>query len=320
MSIPPQASPSPTELAAIESTLTTWGQLSAYLLDVKSRGTWRMSAPSFTVWVKECARRLLRTEASLWRCIASGRFYRARATVLLQRGTALPDLPYLPPDVSPESLELLAKISRIAPAPLLEEIELKALQGEMARGELRDIWETYRPVLRGRNARGRNTPVPRFDECDPGQRMSRAEADSLMALRKEGSAWTGHPGAEQYVVFPMDHPLTSAQAKELGIDAVMAVQASKGSNLELHGVQFRATTGPHDRADFLPVPAAVDAAWVVLIGITDPDLSAIPDSLGVLTTTRDKATVLRPAALQSSEPVAAREALLRALLLRSMSA
>lgn len=305
-------------LAAIEATLQTWGQLSAYLLDIRARGTWRATAPSLTVWVKACAQRLRRTEASLWRSIASGRFYRACCETLLQQGIVLPDLLYVPEGVSPESLELWAKINRVAPPALLKDLELAVLQGKVTRTELRKIWETYRPVLGGRNARGRDTPAPQFDEHDPEQRLSRAEADGLMVLRRAGPAWTGHPDAERYTVFPLVDPILLGTGMGLGIDVVIAVQPKGSSRLELHGVQFKATALLGELDDVLLLPECVDAGWVFFMEGPPPNLVRVPEPLGLLRVENDQCLVLRPAVRLPVVPVG-REALTRALLARCLT-
>ena len=303
--------------AAIEANLLTWGQLSAYLLDVRTRGTWRSTAPSFTIWVKTCAQRLGRTEASLWRSIASGRFYRGRCETLLQQGVVLPDLLYVPEGLSPESLELLAKISRVAPAALLNDLEFPALQGHVSRVELRKIWETYRPVLGGRNARGRNALTPKFDEHDPQQQLSRAEADGLMVLRRAGPTWTGHPDALRYAVFPLVDSIPLATGMGLGIDVVIVVQPKGSLRLEFHGVQFK-TTAPHGRLDdVLPLPECVDAGWVFFMPNSSPNPPTVPEPLGLLSAEQGQCIVLRPAVRSSDAPVG-REALARALLLRCL--
>lgn len=257
-------------LTAIEATLLTWGQLSAYLLDVKAREAWRSTTPSLTIWIKGCAQRLGRTEASLWRSIASGRFYRARREALSQQGVDLPDLPFVPEGVSAESLELLAKISRAAPASLLSDLELPALQGHVTRAELRRIWETYRPVLGGRNARGRNALTPKFDESDPQQRLSRAEADGLMILRRAGPTWTGHPDAVRYSIFPLVERIPLVNGIRLDIDVVVVVQPNETSALELHGVQFKTNGHQAESDDALPLPECVDAGWIFFVSNAPP--------------------------------------------------
>jgi len=308
-----------TDPASVEGSLSTWGQLAAYLLDVKARQTWIAGAASYTEWVKECAKRLSRTEASLWRCISSGRFYRGRAESFVKKGTALPDLPQLPPAVSSESLELLAKICRIAPPELIADIELKALEGKIARGDLRAIWETYRPVLKGRTARGRNAEAPSFDERDPSQRDGRAEADSIMALRKAGPAWTGHSDASYYGVFPMDHPLLPRHFRDIGLDAVVFVKPKARDIAELHGVTHRSL-------EQLPAPfqpqlmQSVDWAWVVVLGEEKPELGSIPPELGVLSTESGVVRVGREPISTEREPSVARDHLMRALLLRTLTA
>jgi DNA-binding transcriptional regulator YdaS (Cro superfamily) len=309
----------PIDPTSVEGSFKTWGQLAAYLLDVKARRTWTIEANSFTEWVKQCAKRLSRTEASLWRCISSGRFYRARVIAFEKQGIALADLPQLPARVSSESLELLAKISRIAPPELIKDIELNALQGEIARGELRAIWETYRPVLKGRTARGRNAEAPSFDGRDPVQRDGRAEANSIMALRKAGPAWTGHPDATHYGVFPMDHPSTPARFRDIGLDAVIFVKSKNKDTAELHGVTHRSLNQMQHpfHAQF---SKSIDRAWVITLGEGKPDLSPVPQGLGVLSTESGEVRVCREPISSENEPSITRDHLMRALLLRILAA
>lgn len=76
-----------------------------------------------------------------------------------------PDFIRNPPKIGPNGIVLLERISRAAPASMFNDIASKSLSGKISRNSLRDIWDSLKPALEGKTARGRgaNTPKVKID-------------------------------------------------------------------------------------------------------------------------------------------------------------
>ena len=119
-----------------------WQKIAVLMLDVEAQELWEGTWPSYTAWVRSLAEKADVHESSLWRALKAGKFY---LSVREEQGETdhvaqLPALDELESEVSPESFELIEKISRAAaPATTLTLVE-KTLAGETTRHELRQAW------------------------------------------------------------------------------------------------------------------------------------------------------------------------------------
>lgn len=72
---------------------------------------------------------------------------------------------------TPEQVEILTKISTVAPPDVVRALEEKMINGETTRQELRDVWKAYRPAKEGKTERGRK-PKKQPSESSEGPNAS----------------------------------------------------------------------------------------------------------------------------------------------------
>lgn len=252
--------------------------------------------------------------------VSTGRFYRDLRDRLAKRGHRIPDLGQVPDGVSPECLELLEKISRVAPTGVVEPLELQVVAGEVPRRELRKLWEAYRPVLRGQTARGRNVVAPRFDPKDKEQVHSRVEADVVAALRQAGATWCGHPAASLYELFLNTPPIRASRTESYALNAIAIVQPGPEDSVQLHGVEINNGMAGRPLGRRLEaLSGVVDALWVALPADSSArPVQAWPIEVGVITAGTAGVEIIRPAVIHAPKPSAATESLMRNLLARAL--
>ena len=135
-----------------------WQRIAALLIEVEAQALWQGAAASYTAWVQAVADKAGVHVSGLWRMLKAGQFYnqlrdeQLAATPAAE--AALPELAKLESPASPESFELLEKISRAASPERTQELVNRTLAGETKREELRQAWLDYRPAISG-TARGR---------------------------------------------------------------------------------------------------------------------------------------------------------------------
>lgn len=254
--------------------LNTWGKLADYLLAVEHAKTWEHTHPSFSAWLFDEATRLKRNPSSLWRARSSGRYYRTLAALLNARGHQVPDLDSDELKASAESLELAAKLSRVAPEELMGELAAKVIDATVSRRDLRSYWLAYRPVMAGKTARGRGTVPPRFDPHDAHMRISRAEADVIASLIQAGAEWLGNAAARAYRVFHFEDFPKYLQPKGMLPDVLILYQPDEHAPVEIHGVEIVPPHVMHSQsleARIQRIRSAVDYTWLALLDPVSTD-------------------------------------------------
>lgn len=311
------------ELLSLKSgPLPAWPRIGRFLDDAESWRYWETEgASSFTEWVRSLARSLGRKERILWRYLAAQRYYkRLRAQLTLgPLGERKLDAPTELPDVaSPENLELLSKIARVAPEEVLEPLARRVLRGEISRPELNRAWQAFRPALGGRTARGRGAVKPRIDRKDPDQYEGQRKAMVCHWLQT-GPSWTGCKKPVAYEVFLEVRPKpVPDQAFSRVFDAVAVVVRQEGS-VELHGVGVKGMFS-NDAAPRALSHAAryCDYFWVARSEEAGPvDVSQIPAGIGLLLDRGGRLEVKRRPT-RSSESGRSRENLLAGVLARAL--
>ena len=216
-----------------------WTAIGRLLDHVEITGYWKEQAASYSDWLKLFASRLGLGEASLWRYLASARYYDNVKPMLISRGLQCPPIENLPRGVSPEKLELLSKLARAAPDDVLHEVASRVIKGCITRAEMRRTWEAYRPVLGGRTARGTGTEPPKADPSDPEQFDSIVEARVFTALAGSGPAWTGLTRPYLYKIFHAVGPEFDNHARQRFVfDAVVVTRNIKWALSEYHGIEI----------------------------------------------------------------------------------
>ena len=256
---------------------SNWGQLAAHLLEVEKSLSWGETHSSLSSWLADQAKQMKRGEATLWRALAAGRHYNELRAELASEGVDAPPLSSPELAASPESLELADKICRVAPAELVRSITSQVLRGTISRRELRAYWETYRPVLQGQTARGRNVAAPRFNPRSIDMISSRLEADCIAGLLKDGGAWLGAADAPVYKVIHMgDVDITAP-------DVIVLFRPNRISPLEIHGIEvtLRVDANAYLRR-YKREGGGLDRLWAVTPMDAPSTESKLPTEIGLL--------------------------------------
>jgi hypothetical protein len=279
----------PSKSSAFSPKNTDWANTAIWMLEIRKNESWFASgASSFTDCLNKYAKSTRKTPFVFWRGLAAAEFY-------LDYRAQHPDMK-LPPleslaHVSPENLELLAKISRHAPDELVRKLMPDLLNKKIGRTRLKDTWEIFRGPTERLEVVHIPDPVPRVIKSPTVQRLetakSRAEATLLGRLLEQGWAWCcdSEPGCYKffpYVKIPFSHLGTASAG---AIDAV-GVVAMPGGKVELHGV-FVARNHDDEIADRLVALAVhqpyLDFSWLAILGPIDAQLVAkIPLHVGVI--------------------------------------
>jgi hypothetical protein len=186
---PPRENPETTgrSLKKIESQLLSlarkasllWQQMAALMIEVEEDRLWQGESKSFTAWLKAMADKVDLPESMLWRYLKAGRTYNALRDSPDPELAALPPLGEAPCKAVPESLELLDKISQVAPPEEAAELAKTTLAGESDREELREAWQDYKTVLPAADAELAETAPP--EALATGKALAGA---MLQALRR----------------------------------------------------------------------------------------------------------------------------------------
>ena len=156
------------------------------------------------------------------------------------------------------------------------------LGGDVKRNELRELWKTYRPILTGRTARGKNVIAPRVDPMDREQRIFQTEARVLTTLMAAGPEWTGLHDPQLY------HPMREVRLpRGVGLetratlDMLAIARKTVGSPVLLIAVEICSRMTNFSALDsFAPY---CDRLWVALLGKEKiPDEARLPEFVGNL--------------------------------------
>ncbi len=293
-----------------------WVVVGEFLERVRASESWKKEgANSFTEWVRSLAPFSV---ATLWRYHAAARYLKQLSEKLAKGKKPQESLESLPGTVSPENIELLAKLARVAPSSVLEPLTEGVLNGSIRRNELRRTWQAFRPALAGRTARGRGSAIPQVDQSNPLQYDNLLKGMVLNALDRSGPSWTGCAKPALYRLFFQVSPDPDPGLSVLPgrFDAVAVLRRKPEAPLELHEVECVGDV--QDAALWRIVSFAnqyTDYVWVA----SDPKASSLrgmPKSVGCLMVKGSRIVVGRPAA-RTKNP-ASRAALLAALVSRGL--
>lgn len=141
----------------------SWGPHSNYLLSVEAAEQWRGYARSMTAWMRAYGVRINRSMPVLWRYKSSGRYYCRKRDEMAKKGLLLPSLAEIPSTVSAETLELFEKVERVASKELIESMQSRVLLGQVSKSEVKCLWNGYKHLLDGKNARGMGVSRPQVE-------------------------------------------------------------------------------------------------------------------------------------------------------------
>jgi hypothetical protein len=265
--------------ALVQQQASSWALIGMILDQVDREKYWARDARSFSEWMKSFAPRIRMNESSLWRYFSASRYYqKLRKDLNLGKDRSLARLAE---NVSAENLELLEKLERVVPKKEFEEVAGRVLGGDLKRNELRELWKTYRPILTGRTARGKNVKVPRVDPMDREQRVLQTEARALATLMAAGPEWTGLHDPHFY--YPMREVRLPRGVDPRGtrFDMLAIARKTVESPVMLIAVEICSRIKNFSALDSLA--PYCDRLWVALVGKEKiPDEARLPEFVGIL--------------------------------------
>lgn len=266
-----------------------WGKKSRLLLEVERTSYWENHTSSFSRWIVENLDLFKVKRASLWRYLASGHYY----LQLQLEFKELADRPLeeLSSDIGPEKLELLEKISRVAPKETFRTLATRLLEGHITRPELISAWETFRPALEGKTARGRGVLTPKVDESSSMFR----EASFASAFINCPPTWTGIKDIEINRTFMDVYDKT--QLRQTRFDVVVVVKG-QNSPLVFHGIEIMSPLTPLTSRNIRNMQGKFNYMWLALDYEPDHEvIKHLPVNIGVLMVSNNGITIIRQAEL-----------------------
>jgi hypothetical protein len=278
--------------------LRDWVSISRHILEVDEKGSWSVTNRTFTDWLTALSAQLDITESGLWRYYRAGKYYQALAANLKAKGVDTPPFELLPKKISPENLETLEKIERVAPENIFNELAARVIQCSIKRSELRSSWVAYREVLDGKTARGIGVVAPRADLTNRIQLLMIGEAEVQAALNGASKEWTGFDAPQIYKVVPkLRMKVNEKSFKSFEADAVILFQGDANASVEFFEIDIKSHNGidiPYD--SFLKKEPYFDRQWVAFHQFNNQiGLVGIPEHVGVLLLNDGEFKVLRNA-------------------------
>lgn len=209
----------------------SWGEIALLILRAEETGVWKLQdSLTFSDWLESLAEQLGLQRSNLWRYRSSAYF----AIDLMQLSRSLSDSELIAAlnRTSAENLELLSKISRVAPDGVFRQIKDQVLTGELTRKRLRETWELFKPALGGETAQGRSRP-PVVE--DPDSQASVQHAIVLSQLAENGAKWLSPMGVISSKLMGLSSNAGDQSAS--GLDAVIVARMEGGAEALLHGVK-----------------------------------------------------------------------------------
>ncbi len=286
------------EIAALtQDEPRSWAQIGHLLDGVDRTDYWRQEAKSFTEWLKGRSESLGLKESTLWRYLTASRYYIKLRDTLTGRGVSCPPLGELPGKVSPENLELLSKLARVAPDDVLQRLAEQVISGGITRAELRTAWQAYRPALGGRTARGLGVPPPRINLRNREQFESLTEAMVLTSLASGDPSWSGIRNPDFYELFMQISPESvGAVPRRYTFDAVAVVRERKNDPLQIHGIEIAGGFHLNWSGKLEGMAPYFDFLWVAVPEQAERmEKLDTPDFVGVLRVMSGRVVVERPA-------------------------
>ena len=268
-----------------------WGRISSLLNLVDRHDYWREDTGTFTTWLDNHAELFGLKRSMLWRYISAGRFYNE------QLRKKFPSLAHKPleevtNELSPENLELLAKIFRAAPENIFKPLAIKLLSGEAKRSDLRASWKAFKPILDGQTARGRGVAPPKAPIDSNGLIGERLTAAVMRnQLSNEDASWTQLKNLSTYKVYT-EIALSGSHRFDL-----VVVTRGKTSALLMHGIEilpYRKSVNHNLVSQLLSSVERCDLFWIALPTVPDASFTAkIPRSIGLLAVKSDGIQTIR---------------------------
>ncbi len=131
-----------------------------FLIETEQNLSWQNTHKSYSSWLLDVSKELQISESNLWRYINAAKFIISHILKDADNPKILDQFIGIPHSISPENIELIEKISRSAPSQYTERLIKRLLKNNLRRDELRAIWNDFKGLLDGHDARGRDIDRP----------------------------------------------------------------------------------------------------------------------------------------------------------------
>jgi hypothetical protein len=253
------------------------------MIEVEQLGSWSSTHKSFTEWLMKLSLELKLNESNLWRFFRSGKYYLELSNKLNLRGINSPPFSSLSHKVSPENLEILEKIERVVSESTFLELSNRVISCNITRNELREIWEAYRVVLSGLNARGMGVSKPRLDHGSSRQISLAKEAQVLTALISSNKEWIGCDNPFIFEVLK-DIRIPTGEIKEFHVDAAVIFKGESNTPIKLIGIDIKSSNARNIRYESLQIQKPYfEYHWVAFHSFDEViGIEKIPEYVGVI--------------------------------------
>lgn len=206
-----------------------WGPFADLINDCNTNNKWSENHSSFSAWIDFIVNHYKISKARCWRYKKAGEYYNS----LREKDKALPPLYDLPSHISAESLEILERIERIAPAKETETLKTQILNGDAPIRVVKQTWKAYKPALQGETKRGRGKQLTAMTLSD----KEKFETDCYLALANSYQ-WLSSTKPARKVVYRN----VEDKKNKHTYDYLVLVQKHLDSDVEVHAIETKLNT------------------------------------------------------------------------------
>ncbi len=273
----------------------SWCEIGLLIVRVENEQAWRNDAQTFTEWLVGFSAQLGLGQSNLWRYRASVLY----GLELLGIDLSCPDAQITAAlsKTSADILEVLSKISRVAPPAMSARLAQDVLEQKVSRTDLREIWNVFKSGLPNQGT-AKPTSQARNRATKRSGKANRLEWVSLLsALLRVGPGWIrpGKPISAHKLI--NDIAWTGADGAAMAIDAVVIVRWADTNDVTMHGILQRASISA-----FIANPQIArycDDVW--LLSDTHTLDGGLPDEIGAICIDPEGVTVVKKASASGNE-------------------
>jgi len=251
-----------------------WRKIAEFIqLWGKGKTGLRSSPKGISVWQNSFAKQLGIHPNNLWRYRKSAE----KATEIWGFGKYKVKGPLdIPAHVSPESIELLEKISRAAPTEIVSDLANRLYLDQVKRSELRKIWENIRHVIEKEDVKS-----PRYSSLPPADHQRRSELfeevvfEALHKAVKEGGSVSIGNDVRLFMNTRMHI------GNKLVSQDIIAIAQDDEGNARYHCFEVKEQLNPKSMGMFQQIEPYFDYSWLV-VPSNEIDPNVLPDPIGIL--------------------------------------
>lgn len=131
-----------------------WVRTAKLLLIIEQDKLYEVRDTSYTGYIRKLAYKNRINTSTLWRIKSAAKLFMELSGI-----TDLNELQEQHIIATPEQLEIYRKVRSIVPEKIMDNLKERLLAGKKVRNELNRLWETYKPLKKGKTERGRKKRI-----------------------------------------------------------------------------------------------------------------------------------------------------------------